>query len=103
MSKDRKAESHAREVDGEEVFETATGISPAALRDLEACPFVDELTRLGHDPAAVLEAEHRVELARRNNDPAAVLEAEYLAELARLNHRWATAIPAERIVGPIQA
>jgi hypothetical protein len=103
MSNDRKADSQERDVDGEEVFETGTGISQAALGDLEACPFVDELTRLGHEPVTVLEAEHRVELARRNNDSAAVLEAEYLMELARLNHRWATVIPVDRLAGLMQA
>ena len=45
-------------------------ISKESLRELEMCPFVDELTRLNHEPLAVIEAEYRAEEARRNHNRA---------------------------------
>ena len=56
------------------------GISKEAVREPEQCPWIDELTRLNHAPAAVLKAEHRVASARRSGDPVALQAAE--AELA---------------------
>jgi len=56
-------------VAGTRVFESKMGISREGVRELEECPFLDELVRLNHEPAAVIEAEHLAEGARRNHGP----------------------------------
>jgi hypothetical protein len=73
--KSRRLRERDIEGDGDEVY-GKMGISSEALHELEECPFLDELTRLGHAPAAVLQAEHHVATARRNGDPVALQAAE---------------------------
>ncbi len=65
------------------------GISRASLRAVDTCPFIDELTRIGHAPVAVLEAEYIAEVARRNHDPVTALKADRLVERAWLDHERA--------------
>jgi hypothetical protein len=66
----QEEELRTRDTEGEDVSVAEMGISKEGLRELEMCPFVDELTRLNHEPLAVIEAEHRAEEARRNHDKA---------------------------------
>jgi hypothetical protein len=91
MNEDRTEESSERGIEDDEVFKRRLGISRASLREIDTCPFIDELTRLDHPPVAVLEAEYIAELARRNHDPEAALEADRIVELAWLNHEQASA------------
>lgn len=67
MNENRTERSRQYDIDSdEEAFEKAHGVSRAGLREIEMCPFVDELTRIGHPPVEVLEAEYLAEQARRN-------------------------------------
>ena len=85
MNEDQTAESSERGIEDDEVFRSKLGISRASLRDIDTCPFIDELTRLDHAPVAVLEAEYIAELARRNHDPVTTREADHMVEMAWLN------------------
>lgn len=91
MSRDRTEGSSERGIEDDEAFKRKMGISRASLREIDTCPFIDELTRLDHAPVAVLEAEYIAALARRNHDPVIALEADHLVELAWLNHERARA------------
>jgi len=86
MNEERTEGSSERGIEDDEVFKRKMGISRASLREIDTCPFIDELTRLNHAPVAVLEAEYIAELARRTHDPVAALEADRMVELAWLNH-----------------
>lgn len=86
MNEERTEGSSERGIEDDEVFKRKMGISRASLREIDTCPFIDELTRLNHAPVAVLEAEYLAELARRTHDPVAALEADRMVELAWLNH-----------------
>ena len=66
----QEEELRTRGTEGEDVSVAKMGISKESLRELEMCPFVDELTRLNHEPLAVIEAEYRAEEARRNHNSA---------------------------------
>ena len=66
----QEEELRTRDTEGEDVSVAKMGISKEGLRELEMCPFVDELTRLNHEPLAVIEAEYRAEEARPSHNKA---------------------------------
>jgi hypothetical protein len=68
-------ELRTRDTENQDAFVAKMGISREGLRELEMCPFLDELVRLDHEPAAVIEAEYLAEQARRNKDVATAGEA----------------------------
>src|SRR5580698_10888557 len=59
-------ELRTRDTEKEDACIAKMGISREGLRELEMCPFLDELVRLDHEPATVIEAEYLAEQARRN-------------------------------------
>jgi hypothetical protein len=59
----RRRQDEIEEIEGSEAYVRKTGISQEGLRELETCPFVDELTRLNHEPLAVIEARYLAEKA----------------------------------------
>jgi hypothetical protein len=65
----RRLESCQRQgdIEGSEAYVRKTGISQEGLRELEMCPFVDELTRLNHEPLAVIEVRYLAEKAQQEN------------------------------------
>jgi hypothetical protein len=86
MKEHKTEESSECGIEDDDVFKRRLGISRARLREIDTCPFIDELTRLNHAPFAVLEAEYLAEVARRNHDPVAALEAHRMVESAWLSH-----------------
>jgi hypothetical protein len=66
----QEEELRTRDTEGGDVSVAKMSISKESLRELEMCPFVDELTRLNHEPLAVIEAEYRAEEARRSHNKA---------------------------------
>ena len=91
MNEKRTEGSSERGIEDDEVFKLKLGISRQSLREIDTCPFIDELTRLNHAPVAVIEAEYIAELARRNNDPVTALEADRIVAAAWLDHERARA------------
>lgn len=71
----QEEELRTRDIESEDAFVTKMGISREGLRELEMCPFLDELVRLDHEPVAVIEAEYLAEQARRNQGVAKSGEA----------------------------
>jgi hypothetical protein len=86
MNRDPAKEPSEPGIEDDEVLERAMGISSASLREIDTCPFIDELTRLNHPPVAVLEAEYIADMARRAHDRVAALQADRMVELAWHNH-----------------
>jgi hypothetical protein len=62
----RRRREDIEDIEGDEAFVRETGISNEGLRELEMCPFLDELTRLNHEPLAVIEAACLAEKAGRD-------------------------------------
>jgi len=61
LPESRRRREDIEEIGGDEAFVRKTGISNEGLRELEMCPFLDELTRLNHEPLAVIEAAYLAE------------------------------------------
>ena len=91
MNENRAEGSSERGIEDDRVFKLKLGVSRESLRDINACPFIDRLTRLNHAPVAVIEAEYIAELAQRTHDPVTALEAERMVELAWLDYERARA------------
>jgi hypothetical protein len=55
------------DIEGSEAYVRKTGISQKGLRELEMCPFLEELTSLNQEPLAVIEARYLAEKAQQEN------------------------------------
>jgi hypothetical protein len=67
LESSRRRQDEVEDIEGSEAYVRKTGISQEGLRELEMCPFVDELTRLNHEPLAVIEARYLAEKAMQEH------------------------------------
>jgi hypothetical protein len=57
----------AEDIEGSEAYVKKMGITQEGLRELEMCPFLEELTSLNQEPLAVIEARYFAEQACQEN------------------------------------